>query len=183
MTSERQATGQAASRLEIRKALLADSKLISALGIVTFYEAYFEQDESKDLAEYLYDSFSIVQIESEIQEPNTCFYVVYRDGKAVGYAKLISGSTTDGVTGQNPVELKRIYLVERVWGTGIGEELLDHCIEHAKAGGHDRLWLGVWQENMRGQRFYAKHGFVKVGTLTFPYGDTVGINDVMEIRL
>jgi diamine N-acetyltransferase len=183
VTSERQLTSHAASRLEIRRAFLADSRLISALGIVTFYEAYFEQDESKDLADYLYESFSVPQIESEIQDPNTCFYVVYSDGKAVGYAKLISGSTTDGVSGLNPVELKRIYLVERVWGSGIGEALLANCIEHAKAGRHDTLWLGVWQENMRGQRFYAKHGFVKVGTLTFPYGETVGINDVMEIRL
>ena len=29
----------------------------------------------------------------------------------------------------------------------------------------------------------AKHGFERVGTLTFPYGDSVGINAVMQISL
>lgn len=168
---------------EIRLASPEDAKLISALGIVTFYEAYYEQDTPQDMAEYLNESFSVDRIDGEFLDPNTCFYIAYREGKAVGYAKLISGSRTDCVTGKDPIELKRIYLVERVWGTGIGEMLLRHCIEHARKGGHDTLWLGVWQENARGQRFYAKHGFTKVGTITFPYGDTEGINDVMEVRL
>lgn len=45
------------------------------------------------------------------------------------------------------------------------------------------LWLGVWEENERGLSFYAKHGFERVGTLTFPYGSSVGINAVLQIDL
>jgi ribosomal protein S18 acetylase RimI-like enzyme len=45
------------------------------------------------------------------------------------------------------------------------------------------LWLGVWEENKRGLSFYAKHGFTRVGTLTFPYSDSVGINAVMQVEV
>ena len=65
-------------------------------------------------------------------------------------------------------------------GKGLGALLLKHCLEAAKSKGFKTLWLGVWEENRRAQRFYEKHGFKRVGTLTFPYGDTVGTNFVLE---
>ncbi|HMQ02623.1 MAG TPA: GNAT family N-acetyltransferase [Pyrinomonadaceae bacterium] len=166
--------------IEISQATIGDAPLVSILATVTFYEAYFEQDTPTDMANYLFDSFSLDQIRTELADPNTSFFVAYLKGKAIGYAKLIANSSTDGVTGNSPIELKRIYLVERAWGTGIGKKLLAFCENFCSEKGHDVIWLGVWQENRRGQNFYAKHGFQKVGTITFPYGDSVGINDVME---
>lgn len=169
--------------IDIRRATPADVLLISALATVTFYEAYFEQDTPEDMAKYLAEAFSEKQIAEEMADDDSAFFIALRNGKAVGYAKLISNSTTDGVTGTNPIELKRIYLVERCWGTGVGERLLQHCESYGRGLGHNVIWLGVWQENERGQSFYRKHGYGKVGTVTFPYGDTVGINDVMEKAL
>ena len=32
------------------------------------------------------------------------------------------------------------------------------------------LWVGVWSENFGAQRFYARHGFERVGTYAFPVG-------------
>lgn len=171
------------SSIEIRKAAPVDVPLISALATVTFYEAYFEQDTPEDMAKYLAEAFSAKQIAEEIADEKSVFFIALREGKAIGYAKLIAGSTTEGVSGKTPVELKRIYLVERYWGTGIGERLLHHSEVYGRDHGHDSIWLGVWQENSRGQSFYKKHGYQKVGTVTFPYGDTVGINDVMEKKL
>lgn len=169
--------------IEIKQAFAGDALLVSVLATVTFYEAYFEQDSPDDLAEYLHGSFSPDQVRKELAEEDTAFFIAFRNGKAVGYAKLLDGSTADGVTGERPVELKRIYLVERVWGSGVGAKLLEFCERFARKKGHDVLWLGVWQENRRGQSFYSKHGFTKVGTITFPYGDSVGINDVMLKKL
>ncbi|HQZ96148.1 MAG TPA: GNAT family N-acetyltransferase [Pyrinomonadaceae bacterium] len=166
--------------ITIRTAAEGDAVLISVLASTTFYEAYFEQDEPGDLAGYIHDSFEIAVLEAEIADPASRFYIVLRNGKAVGYAKLITGSTHASITSPDPVELKRIYLLERVWGTGLGEILLEHCIKTAKELGAGSIWLGVWEENQRGQSFYKKHGFVQTGTLEFPYGDSVGINLVME---
>ena len=168
---------------EIRQADIADAKVLAMLGVVTFFEAYYEQDAAGDLANYVTETFAVDKIASEFADPATTYLIAYRGEKAVGYAKLIRDAREDGVTGVRPIELKRIYTVERVWGTGVGLALLEHCRSLAKSEGFDTLWLGVWQENQRGQNFYRKHGFRKVGTITFPYGDSVGINDVLEIPL
>ncbi len=170
-------------RITIREARPADAELISVLGAVTFYEAYFEQDDPPDLAEYILASFAVERIRAEIERPAATFFVAYLDDRAVGYAKLRDEERHESVRGDRAVELQRIYLVERVFGRGVGEILLRHCLDAARARGYETLWLGVWQENPRAIRFYEKHGFVRRGTLKFPYGDAVGINLVMEKAL
>jgi ribosomal protein S18 acetylase RimI-like enzyme len=174
---------EAGQDVSIRKATPADVALLSSLSIVTIYEAYFEQDDPHDLSKYLNENFTTEAIATEIASPACAYFVAFRRGKAVGYAKLRNGEPHESVTNKNAIELQRIYLIERVWGTGIGELLLDRCVIEARSMGREVLWLGVWEENLRGLSFYAKHGFERVGTLTFPYADSVGINAVMQISL
>ncbi len=45
------------------------------------------------------------------------------------------------------------------------------------------MWLGVNQENVRAQRFYAKHGFTQVGTKTFLVGTQLHHDFVMQRAL
>jgi diamine N-acetyltransferase len=169
--------------IEIKKAGSADARLIFVLATATFYEAYFEQDDPHDLANYIFDSFNADSVSEQIADPAATFFIAYHDGHGVGYVKLVAGSREPCITANKVIELKRIYLIERVWRKGVGEVLLRHCIDEARRMGMDSIWLGVWQMNARALPFYEKHGFVKVGTLEFPYGDSVGINDVMELRL
>ncbi|QQS33891.1 MAG: GNAT family N-acetyltransferase [Acidobacteriota bacterium] len=167
----------------IRKASDKDAAIVAVLGTVTFFEAYFEQDDTHDLANHFAETFQIAAVRQEIADPNASFYLAFQDHHAVGYAKLLRGTPGPGVAGKSPIELKRIYLVERVWRTGVGEQLLRHCEYEAASAGHDAIWLGVWQENTRGLRFYAKHGYRKVGTIQFPYGASIGTNDVMYKKI
>jgi len=167
-------------KIEIRKAHEADAKLIRVLGTVTFYEAYFEQDDAHDLANYIDESFDPEKIRAEIADKNAAFFIIYLDNHAVGYAKLRANSNVECIKTENSIELQRIYVVERVFGKGVGAHLLKYCFETAKARGFETLWLGVWEENKRAQKFYAKHGFKRVGQLEFPYGETIGINFVLE---
>jgi diamine N-acetyltransferase len=172
-----------ADPIEIREAAPTDARLISVLGTVTFYEAYFEQDDPQDLAKYIYEAFEPEKIRAEIVDENATFFIIYLNGHAVGYAKLREDSEAGCVKNETAVELQRIYLVERVFGQGVGEILLKHCLEIARTRGFETLWLGVWEENRRAQRFYEKQGFRRVGELKFPYGETVGTNFVLEIDL
>ena len=171
------------TEVTIRKAGLDDLRLIAVLATASFYEAYFEQDDPHDLANYITESFSHERLSEELQSEETTFLLAFRRGRAVGYAKLRDGEPHESIENKNAVELQRIYLIERVWGTGIGEVLLDRCLSEARSMGKEVLWLGVWEENKRGLSFYAKHGFTRVGTLTFPYSDSVGINAVMQIEV
>lgn len=167
-------------KIEIRTATKADAKLIRVLGAVTFFEAYFEQDDAHDLANYIHESFDLKKILSEIEDKNASFFIIYLDKHAVGYAKLRENSEAQGIKTENSIELQRIYIVERFFGKGVGEILLKYCLEVAGTRGFETIWLGVWEENKRAQKFYAKHGFKRVGELEYPYGETVGINFVLE---
>jgi len=170
-----------AENIEIRNAGPADARLLSVLATATFYEAYFEQDDPHNLADYIVESFEVDAIGKQLADPNAAFLIAFCSGCAVGFAKLITGSREPCIAAARTVELKRIYLVERAWRQGVGELLLGRCVEEARRTGMDSIWLGVWQMNARALPFYEKHGFVKMGTLEFPYGDSVGINDVMEL--
>ena len=170
-------------KIEIRRAAADDARLISVLATTTFYEAYFEQDDPADLADYITAPFEIESIRRQLEDPGSAFYILYTEGFAVGYAKLIYGSRDPSIAAAKTVELKRIYILERVWRKGLGKKLLEHCIAAARQLGGESIWLGVWEENIRGRSFYEKQGFAKVGTLEFPYGDSVGINHVMEKKL
>lgn len=167
----------------IKQADAGDVLLISVLATTAFYEAYFEQDDPHDLAGYIVKSFSPSQIENELADTDSTFFIVFVNEKAVGYAKLLANSRDPSVNTSKTIELKRIYVIERSWRKGVGEMLLEHCTEVARQLGNESIWLGVWEQNKRGVSFYAKHGFVKVGTLEFPYGDSVGTNNVLEKRL
>src|SRR5215204_520337 len=169
-----------AGQIEIRRACRQDARLVSLLGAVTFYETYYEQDDPHNLASYIHESFGLTKICAEIEVQATEFFIIFLDGHAVGYAKLRTDSVVACVRNETAIELQRIYVVERVFGRGVGERLLKHCFETAKSKGFETLWLGVWEENRRAQKFYKKHGFRQVGTLKFPYGDTVGTNYVLE---
>ncbi len=168
--------------LSIRQADISDTNIICALGVTTFYEAYFEQDDSGDLANYVLESFSRAQIEAELNDTNSTFFIAELNGRAVGYAKLRESSTVDCLKNENAIELHRIYILERAKGRGVGGELLNRCFETARAKGYETIWLGVWEENSAAQKFYEKLGFMKVGELEFPYGETVGTNFVLKIK-
>lgn len=170
-------------QISIKQATADDAVLISALATTTFFEAYFVQDESANLAAYILDSFEPKKLRDEITGPDSRFFIVSVDGKAAGYAKTIDGSRIDAVIADKVIEIKRIYVVERFWGTGVGKTLLEYCISDARDRGFEQLWLGVWEENLRAQRFYAKFGFEPVGKVTFPYGDVCGTNLVLRIDL
>jgi ribosomal protein S18 acetylase RimI-like enzyme len=169
--------------LSIRQADVSDFKIISALAVTTFYEAYFEQDPSINLADYVTDSFSLKKVKDELEDKNLTFFIAEVDKKAVGYAKLRENSEVDCVKNENSVELQRIYILEKVKGKNVGKMLMQKCIEQAKIKGFEMLWLGVWSQNFSAQRFYGKLGFERIGEMDFEYGSGIETNFVMQIEL
>lgn len=169
--------------LFIRQADISDLKIICALGVTTFYEAYFEFDDPHDLANYVTESFSLAQIESELNDRDSTFFIIEADARAVGYAKLRDNSLVECLKGDEAIELQRIYILEKAKGKGVGEALMRRCFDRARAKNYTKIWLSVWEQNLAAQRFYEKFGFVKVGEHQFPYGNAIGTNFVMKLDL
>lgn len=169
--------------LSIRKADISDAKIICALGVTTFYEAYFEFDDSNDLAEYVLENFSVGQIERELKDNNSTFHIAQIERSAVGYAKLRENAPAECLAGENTIEIQRVYILEKMRGKGVGAALMKKCFDEARRKNYESVWLGVWEQNLAAQKFYRKYGFQKVGEITFPYGQTTGTNYVLKLDL
>lgn len=92
-----------------------------------------------------------------------------RKGIAAGHVPTLAydGGGLLGVAGAGPardadapaeLELNWIYTLERAYGSGAGQLLLDAVI------GKQAAFLWVLEDNPRAQAFYAKNGFVLDGT-------------------
>ena len=158
--------------ITIRQANVGDAKLLTDLSYTTFWDAFAHHPKNApdDLAHYMRQAFSIEQISAELASPESIFLIASLDEKPAGYAKMIVGSTEEGITAERPIELSRLYSHQEYLGKGVGQNLMQACFERAVSDGNDVMWLGVWEYNPRAQRFYERNGFRVVGRHTFQLG-------------
>lgn len=81
------------------------------------------------------------------------------------------------------LELKRIYLLGKFQGGGIGKRLLSTAIAHATAAGARRLLLGVYAHNKNAIGFYERIGFSKIGNRRFNVGGKDYDDHIMGLPL
>ncbi len=165
----------------IRQATADDIKILAVLGSTTCYEAYFELDPSRDLADYCARIYSPNNVQTEFDDPNSTYFIAEINDRAVGFAKLRENNRVDCLDDAHAIELQRIYVLERVKGKNVGKALLERCLEAAREKSYETLWLGVWDKNLRAQRFYEKMGMKNIGTTGFNDGKNDFINFVYAI--
>ena len=71
------------------------------------------------------------------------------------------------------IELRRIYALSRMHGSGLGRALMAQVLADAVRLGTRRVLLGVWGGNARAHRFYERQGFTRIGTRQFRVGSMV----------
>lgn len=155
----------------IRIAAQADDALLAELGAVVFQETFAADNTAENMATYMGQAFTLDRLRQELRDPLATFLIVGTSGRAMGYAKLQRGEPYSCVSGTNPIELSRLYVLAQRIGQGLGAALMKACLHQAKAEGFETVWLGVWERNLRAIHFYQKWGFVPVGSHVFPLGD------------
>jgi GNAT superfamily N-acetyltransferase len=165
-----------AEDIEIRPAGPDDVALLADLGARAFAEG-FPTTNPPDLELHIAKEYSLEAIRDDFAVGR--FVIAGIGGEDVAYAYLRQGETHDAVEATNPIELNRIYVLQRWVGTGVGAALMERCLAEARASGCDVIWLGTWDQNARGIRFYEKWGFEKVGTQTFLLGTDLQSDIVM----
>lgn len=159
--------------IKIRQATLDDAKALTDLAFTTFWDAFAHHPKNApdDLNHYMRQAFNVEQTTKELGDEDSLFLIAEIEGEPAGYAKIITGNSEVGITATRPIELNRLYAHQQFLGKGIGQALMDACLDHARVEGHDVMWLGVWEYNPRAQRFYEKNGFQVVGSHTFQLGE------------
>lgn len=169
--------------VRIRPATARDAGELADLGTRTFLEAYGDANDPADLAAYIADTYTEHLIAAAIREQAVSYLIAEADGRAVGFAKLVDGSTSPEVDAAHPAELEQLYVVGWRHGGGVGTALLEACITQARERGCDVLWLGVWEDNQRAIGFYRRLGFVQVGSHTFRLGAQAQTDVLMALPL
>jgi GNAT superfamily N-acetyltransferase len=96
-------------------------------------------------------------------------------GRIVGCAGAGPVQDDDGDAGV-PYELQMLYVLEQVYGTGLGLRLLDAAI------GSNPALLWVLEDSPRAQAFYRKHGFAPDGRREPLTGLWDGLHEIRMVR-
>ncbi|HSK73603.1 MAG TPA: GNAT family N-acetyltransferase [Pyrinomonadaceae bacterium] len=170
------------SEIKIRQANLEDAEKLTDLAYKTFWDAFHDHPKNapEDLADYMRKAFNLEQTRRELAEENSIFLIAEIENEPVGYAKVMIGTREPEITGENPIELNRLYSKQEFLGKGIGARLMEECFRIAQKFNCDVMWLGVWEFNPRAQAFYRKYGFREVGKHVFQLGSDAQIDLLMQ---
>jgi ribosomal protein S18 acetylase RimI-like enzyme len=173
------------SEIIIRQAVVEDATILTDLAYQTFWDAFAHHPKNApdDLNHYMRQAFSIEQVTAELADPKNSFLIAEIEGELAGYSKLVFDNIEPGITAEKPVELARLYSHQKFLGQGVGQTLMDACIERARDAGCDVMWLGVWEYNPRAQAFYEKYGFREVGKHVFQLGSDPQTDLLMQREL
>ncbi|WP_179223052.1 GNAT family N-acetyltransferase [Pontibacter ummariensis] len=156
-----------------RKGTPADAELLAEIGWRTFDEAFGVFNKPEDMEAFRPTMYSPELQATELTDPEVEFVIVEVDSETVGYMMLRTGKAPDVIAANKPLHINRLYVVKKWLGRGLGNKMIDFCLEKARQNGHDVIWLTVWERNERAKRFYKKHQFEEVGELDFVLGNDV----------
>ena len=159
--------------MQIRRATPADAEALSRVAERTFVEAFGHLYPAEDLAAFLRENYAVERQRVILETPGYAVWLLEHGGEAVGHAAAgPCGLPNPGVR-PGDGELKRLYVLRDFQNGGWGGRLFQAVMDWLLADGPRTLWIGVWENNLGAQRFYARHGFEKVGEHTFPVGRVV----------
>jgi putative acetyltransferase len=109
---------------------------------------------------------------------NSAFYVIEKRGSILGCGGIgpLKGGAPD------TCELRKMYFLGELRGTGMGTRLLGACLDSARELGYRQCYLETLDSMTHARHLYRKHGFVP---LNKPMGDTghTGCNQWMVREL
>jgi ribosomal protein S18 acetylase RimI-like enzyme len=80
-------------------------------------------------------------------------------------------------------EIKRVYLLKRFQGAGVGRRLVSLAVDESRTLGAGRLLLGVYKRNEGAIGFYRRVGFTTIGERQFQVGNRGYEDHIMALAL
>jgi ribosomal protein S18 acetylase RimI-like enzyme len=157
----------------IREANRQDAELIVELGKRAFYEAFAEQTAPEDMAAYLQTTFPIDEIKAQLSNKDSLYLIIELQADPVGYAYLYPTPAPASIKDPKAIQLIRFYLLKKCYGLGVGNALMQTCLDESRARSYRSVWLSSWELNGRANAFYKKWHFKVVGRQKFVVGSDV----------
>jgi len=157
----------------VRRAVAEDAAALALVASATFLDAFAGILNGRDIVAHCAQNNTPARFADWLGDPASVVTLAETGHGAapLGYSVL----TTPDLpieTAPGDVELKRIYLLSRLHGSGLGAELMARALADARALGKSRMLLGVYGGNARARAFYERQGFAVVGARRFLVGET-----------
>jgi diamine N-acetyltransferase len=157
--------------MRVRPALPTDASRLSLLGRATFLESYAHLLPVEDILEHAEKQHASDRYAAWLADPSCHAWLVEAAGGApVGYLIATPPDLPLPDLGPRDVEIRRVYVLHRFQGLGLGRWLMDEALTTAAAAGCRRVLLGVYSRNEHALAFYARLGFTQIGTRQFRVG-------------
>lgn len=157
--------------ISIRKCSPGDAPALQAVGRETFLDTFRGTTSPENMDAYLERAFNLKQLETELSNPSSQFFLLYADGEPAAYVKInVDGAQTEDMGG-DALEVERLYVRKPFQKRGFGKMLMRHALDIAARLRKKKVWLGVWEHNENALAFYEKMGFVRTGSHSFFVGD------------
>jgi ribosomal protein S18 acetylase RimI-like enzyme len=160
----------------VRIATPADAATLAVLSLKTFVDTFAPHNRAEDMDAYTSVAFGEDKQRRELETAGIATLIGEEDGEAIAYAQLRRTPSAP----HGDVELARFYVDRSHHGRGIAQTLMDAVEAHARAFESTRLWLGVWEHNLRAIAFYRKAGFVQCSAQPFLLGSDLQTDWVMN---
>ena len=104
---------------------------------------------------YSSEDAEVTQMSEAYADPRHAYFVLELEGTVIGGAGVapLTGGEHD------TCELRKMYLLEAGRGLGLGQKLLDLCLETARELGYRQCYLETLGRMREARRLYAKNGF------------------------
>jgi diamine N-acetyltransferase len=155
-------------KLSLASALEGDAEALSGLAKRTFTETFGHLYSAENLNQHLEKTCSADFFRNAMKQDH--IIMAHNGNEIIGYAKF--GSL--GLPVENPQrtasEIHRLYVIQPYQGRQIGAALMDMVMQHEIIRTSHAVYLGVWENNIKAQRFYSRYGFRPVGEYMYPVG-------------
>lgn len=165
----------------LRPCGLGCEETLALVGAASFLEAFAGSLPGQDVLAHCRNQHSAAKYAAMLADPSTHACVAEIKDAPVGYAVVCPPDLPVPV-GPDDFELKRIYLLHRFQGSGIGAALMEWSVEKARSLGKRRLLLGVNAEN-NAIAFYRRQGFEDAGTRKFQVGNMLCDDLIMARKI
>jgi ribosomal protein S18 acetylase RimI-like enzyme len=164
-----------------RDAQLADAKALAAFCARSFVDTFGHLYPPEDLSAYLADKYSEAIQRREIADAEVRYRLAFEGDQLAGYCMM--GALDIAVDAPGALELHRLYVDGHIKGAGVAAALMDDCLAWARAKRASALYLSVWENNHRAQRFYKRYGFEHIGEHKFMVGNTADRDFIWRLAL
>ncbi len=157
------------NEIVLRDCVPGDEEALSLVGAATFLETFAGLLEGPDILAHCRMQHAEAKYAGWLADPDYRLCLAELKEAPVGFAVLSPPDLPVAVT-EDDIELKRIYLLHRFQGGGVGRRLLEWSTAQARSLGRKRLLLGVKADNSAALVFYDRVGFVRIGERKFLVG-------------